>query len=349
MKQLVMMTITCLTLALAAACGGPADTSTGTPSPLAGPTPISSPAVEAGPTPESRSRQTSSSASCVFRYSPEAVRDRAFAFDGTVESVETRVDPKLPIELPRSGSPSQGLPWVTFKVNQWFKGGQSAEVAIWVPQDASRGAWPLEAGDRLLAAGEYRWGQPPEDPLAWGCGFTQRYTPEAAAEWTAAMLDTRVPTSNSDPALAVFPEPPLADLTIGEQEQTAGRGSYCWGDRNDESRPAGCADMFAIPTAQDPLRADSRFTADFRFYAEVAPSELWLNIQPVAADDELDTRDGGDRLWRLSGTRGERLALMPGEKPSVDLSLEPGLYVFDVFGRWPGFGDATYGFLVEVR
>ena len=80
-------------------------------------------------TPESRSRWTSSfAASCVELYSTETLRHRAFAFDGIVESLETRVDPKLPAE----GSQSQELPWVTLKVNQWFKGGESPEVAIWV-------------------------------------------------------------------------------------------------------------------------------------------------------------------------------------------------------------------------
>ena len=38
-----------------------------------------------------------------------------------------------------------------------------------------------------LAAGEYRCRQPLEDPPAWGCGFTQPYTPEAAGQWADAM------------------------------------------------------------------------------------------------------------------------------------------------------------------
>ena len=122
-------------------------------------------------------------ASCAFRYSPETVRDRAFAFDGTVESVATRVDPKLPTE----GSPSQELAWATFKVNRWFKGGESSEVAIWIDPNSPEGVWPLESGHRLLVAGEYRWGQPPDDLLAWGCGFTQQYTLEAADQWSDAM------------------------------------------------------------------------------------------------------------------------------------------------------------------
>ncbi len=134
--------------------------------------------------PESLEGQTPGfPASCVSRYLPETVRDRAFAFDGTVESVETRVDPKLPTE----GSQSQDSAWVTFKVNQWFKGGESPDVEVWVDPHTPEGGWLLEPGVRLLVAGEYRWGQPPEDPLAWGCGFTQPYTPEAASQWADAM------------------------------------------------------------------------------------------------------------------------------------------------------------------
>ncbi len=138
------------------------------------------------PASESQSRVTSTSAaSCVALFSPETLRDRAFAFDGTVESVETRVDPRLPTE----GSQSQELPWVTFKVNQWFKGGEPPDVEIWVDPHTPGGVSPLEPGDRLLVAGEYRWGQPPEDPLAWGCGFTQPHTPEAAAQWADAVSE----------------------------------------------------------------------------------------------------------------------------------------------------------------
>lgn len=80
------------------------------------------------------------------------------------------------------------LAWVTFEVNQWFKSGDSPRVEIWVDPHAPGGVWPLEQGDRLLAAGEYRWGEPPEDPLAWGCGCTQPYAPEAAVRWADAML-----------------------------------------------------------------------------------------------------------------------------------------------------------------
>ena len=152
--------------------------------PPAIPPPSATPvAVTATPEPQSRVTLTFI-ASCVVLFSPATLRDRAFAFDGTVGSMETRVDPRLPTER----SQSQELPWVTFKVNQWFKGGKSSGIEIWVDPHSPEGVWPLEPGDRLLVAGEYRWGQPPEDPLAWGCGFTQPYTPEAAAQWADATV-----------------------------------------------------------------------------------------------------------------------------------------------------------------
>ncbi len=40
---------------------------------------------------------------------------------------------------------------------------------------------------------------------------------------------------------------------------------------------------------------------------------------------------------------------MPLERESViNLSLEPGLYVMNVFVKWEGKGDVSYGFLVKV-
>ena len=34
--------------------------------------------------------------------------------------------------------------------------------------------------------------------------------------------------------------------------------------------------------------------------------------------------------------------------PEADLDLEPGLYVLNLFVSWQNFGDASYGFLVQV-
>jgi hypothetical protein len=126
-------------------------------------------------------------ASCVESYEPAALRRRAFAFDGTVVSVEFRKDAKLAAETGEEGL----VPWVTFSVHRWFKGGSAQEVGVWMDPSAATsaaGSVRVEPGVRLLVAGEPRWGgKPLEDAIAWPCGFTQEYTEAAAAEWEAAL------------------------------------------------------------------------------------------------------------------------------------------------------------------
>lgn len=126
-------------------------------------------------------------ASCVEQYSPDTLRNRAFAFDGTVVSIELRRDPKLQLEEEEDSR----IPWVTFSVHRWYRGGSGDEVGVWVESlniETSAGTIRGDPGTRLLVAGEPRWGGAPlDDAIAWPCGFTQPYTPEAAAEWEAAL------------------------------------------------------------------------------------------------------------------------------------------------------------------
>lgn len=126
-------------------------------------------------------------ASCVEEYSPDTLRNRAFAFDGTVVSIELRRDPQLE---PEEGEDPR-IPWVTFSVNRWYRGGSGDHVGVWIEAlniETSGGTIAAEPGSRLLVAGEPRWGGDPlDDAIAWGCGFTQPYTPEVAAEWQASL------------------------------------------------------------------------------------------------------------------------------------------------------------------
>lgn len=124
--------------------------------------------------------------SCVQTYSPETLVQRSFAFDGTVLATELRRDPLLP-------EGEDEVPWVTFEVNRWFRGGSASEVGVWVDvlnTETSAGTISAEPGTHLLVAGEPRWGgKPLEDPIAWACGFTQPWTPAAVAEWQAAFSE----------------------------------------------------------------------------------------------------------------------------------------------------------------
>jgi hypothetical protein len=123
-------------------------------------------------------------ASCVEDYSPAAVAERSFAFDGTVTEIGPGTTDRPGVEL--------GLAAVTFKVNEWFVGGSEATVTVdMTPPDAAVQTADAEpaygVGTRLLVTGEPRWGGAPlEDAIAWGCDFS-RYHDEATADrWRAA-------------------------------------------------------------------------------------------------------------------------------------------------------------------
>jgi len=112
----------------------------------------------------------------IEQYSAKALRQRAFAFDGTVAGVETRVDPKLP-------DGDQERSWVTFQVHRWFRGGTADEVAVWFD---GRREFGLDPGVRLLVSGQPRWGGAPlDDPIAWPGGFTRLWNQGTADEWAA--------------------------------------------------------------------------------------------------------------------------------------------------------------------
>ncbi len=103
-------------------------------------------------------------ASCVEQYSLGTLANRSLAFDGTVETADAST--------------------VTFRVSQWFRGGDGDTVTLesnglagGVVSSNSSGV-TLEVGGRYLVAGER--------PFVWGCGFTQAYEPNTAAEWATA-------------------------------------------------------------------------------------------------------------------------------------------------------------------
>ena len=117
-------------------------------------------------------------ASCAFEYSPSTLAARSWAFDGTLESVGTVVDSQL-------GEVASA----TFKVNRWYKGGSGDTVTVlYESGPISEFAPEAGSGARLLVAGEPRWGgQPLDGPVAWGCGFTQSWSQDAADTWAAAL------------------------------------------------------------------------------------------------------------------------------------------------------------------
>ena len=137
---------------------------------------------EAATNPDSRTAVSpeqpagSSSKSCLSKYSAGTLLERAFAFHGTVVDVGREKDPRAPEDDVATGQ-------VQFEVHDWFAGGTGGAVTVWMQRE-------VRPGDRLLVAGEPRWGgEPLADAIAWECGFTTEYSDLRFEEWSAAFAD----------------------------------------------------------------------------------------------------------------------------------------------------------------
>jgi hypothetical protein len=94
-------------------------------------------------------------------FSVEELAMRDFAFDGTVTAVDGDQ--------------------VTFTVNASFIGDLNGSVTLTAPdtsQTSLEGGIELVQGERYLVSGD--------ENIVWGCGFTQPYGDDAAAEWATA-------------------------------------------------------------------------------------------------------------------------------------------------------------------
>lgn len=138
-------------------------------------------------------------------------------------------------------------------------------------------------------------------------------------------------------------KPPPAILKVDGKEQISGIGSYCWNG----AYSLVCADYAGIPTVSEPLPAKSPVTAHLNLPLKEPPQELQLKVVQVTNKDILETGAGDLRFWRSS--EGKYFTLPLESEQDVNLSLEPGLYVLEVFPRWKEKGSVAYGFLLKVQ
>lgn len=120
--------------------------------------------------------------SCSEMYSLDALRSRAFAFDGELVSIQ-------PLDDERAAAAPFKATLATLVVHEWFSGGEGerVEVEMLLPA-AGTGATveppPVELGSRLLVSGELRaGGTSNEVRVAFGCGFTRYYDEATASQW----------------------------------------------------------------------------------------------------------------------------------------------------------------------
>lgn len=110
--------------------------------------------------------------SCIDTYSLDTLTERDFAFDGTVVDLQ-------PAD-PDGDDASSFTDRVRFEVHAWFAGGEGDTVEL---QASGFGSTSMtsaaegfgDVGDRLLVTGD--------DDFVWGCGFTQVYDADTAADW----------------------------------------------------------------------------------------------------------------------------------------------------------------------
>jgi hypothetical protein len=139
-------------------------------------------------------------------------------------------------------------------------------------------------------------------------------------------------------------EPPSATLTIASLKQNAGMTAYCW-QRGDGTSL--CGDGFGVTTPIEPVPAGSTFTAEFEFLIDVPPESVGLSVFPAYQPVENAPESSDWRYWKA--VPGEIFTLPSSQNPSIELTLEPGLYAFGLFADWLEYGNVSYGFLVDVE
>jgi hypothetical protein len=139
-------------------------------------------------------------------------------------------------------------------------------------------------------------------------------------------------------------EPPPATLIIAGREQTAGITGYCWQQGDGTGI---CADGIGFTTAPDPIPAESTFLAQFEFMLDAKPERVQLSIFPASQPVLMGPEESDWLYWK--SVSGDQFTLSPDNSPSIELTLESGLYVFNIFVKWPDYGEVNYGFLVDVE
>jgi hypothetical protein len=153
-----------------------------------------------------------SDASCALVYGVDTLRQRSWAFDGTVTAISEGRDSRL-----------GAVPVAIFDVHRWYKGGSGTEVTVQIGERVPQGNVVADdiatgVGSRLLVTGESRWGgEPLDDAIAWGCGFTQPWSEAAERDWlTAFTIDPNPAVDSTEPAPSstLDPDAPPQSIAI---------------------------------------------------------------------------------------------------------------------------------------
>jgi WD40 repeat protein len=110
--------------------------------------------------------------------------------------------------------------------------------------------------------------------------------------------------------------------------------------------------MAGIPTASDPLvLTEFPVNAKFHFEMELAPDDVTISVMPARSGQELVGADSDHRLWNpTEGWSGSLPPKVNFEYPfqETEFVRGDGLYVILISTHWKDFGDASYGFLIQI-
>ena len=122
-----------------------------------------------------------STGSCVERYSPQTLPNRAWAFEGVIAAVDSPAGGSSDTTGEEAGI---GTTTVTFDVERWFWGGQAERVSLRTyAAPSSAGDVEGSVGAHLLVSGDA--------DFLWACGFTQPFNETLLQEFQSAAGRTK--------------------------------------------------------------------------------------------------------------------------------------------------------------
>lgn len=142
-------------------------------------------------------------------------------------------------------------------------------------------------------------------------------------------------------------KPPAPWMTVNDLKQQAEVGTFCW----TKEFISVCADAVGIPTPSQPLvfaSSETPFLFHFQLHDVAAIADLAFYYTPISSADAL-SEAGADPIWWPYWDNMSPIFLEPAHTVTVELTLPPGLYVFNLFAIWEGQGDGSFGYLVEIR
>lgn len=133
---------------------------------------------------------------------------------------------------------------------------------------------------------------------------------------------------------------PSATLHSDGRSVTVPAGTRCWGSGGSYA----CVDMVGPISNSDPFVVERGASFTIEFEAG-PPGETTVQWIPIGDAEPMDVDGVDEAVWMIAPT-GDAEHRDPGVE---NIDVEPGEYLYTVFAVYPGQGDVSYAFYLEVR